>query len=142
MTAHKAQGMTINSAYAIYEYDRTTHDMLYVALTRTSKEEYVNICDIKTNRPRTGYIYRYYYNTKPYEGCTTNRETRKEDDKTNVTYKFGRAMQEIGYDNFEFEILDNIKPNDWNELCDIEQSYMIQYDSINNGWNTRLNKIV
>ena len=37
MTVHKAQGMTINSDYAIYEYDRMKHDMLYVALTRTSK---------------------------------------------------------------------------------------------------------
>ena len=38
ITVHKAQGMTINKAYAIYEYDRMKHDMLYVALTRTSKE--------------------------------------------------------------------------------------------------------
>ena len=37
MTVHKAQGMTINKPYAIYEYDRMKHDMLYVALTRTSK---------------------------------------------------------------------------------------------------------
>ena len=37
MTVHKAQGMTINSDYAIYGYDRMKHDMLYVALTRTSK---------------------------------------------------------------------------------------------------------
>ena len=47
MTVHKTQGMTINKPYAIYEYDRMKHDMLYVALTRTSKEEYVNFCDIK-----------------------------------------------------------------------------------------------
>ena len=39
MTAHKVQGMTIDNAHAIYEYDRMKHDMLYVALTRTSKEE-------------------------------------------------------------------------------------------------------
>ena len=38
MTAHKAQGMTINKPYAIYEYNRMKHDMLHVALTRTSKE--------------------------------------------------------------------------------------------------------
>ena len=38
MTVHKAQGMTIHKSYAIYEYDRMKHDMLYVALTRTSKE--------------------------------------------------------------------------------------------------------
>ena len=114
--------------------------MLYVALTRTSKEEYVNFCDIEINRPRTGYIYKHYYNNKSYIGCTTNIEKRKEDHKTNVTYKFGRVIQEIGYDNFEFEILDKINSNDWNELYDIEQNYMIQHDSINNGWNTRINK--
>ena len=38
MTVQKAQGMTINSAYAMYEYDKMKHDMLYVALTRTSNE--------------------------------------------------------------------------------------------------------
>ena len=37
MTVHKAQGMTINNDYAIYEYDRMKHDMLYVALTKISK---------------------------------------------------------------------------------------------------------
>ena len=47
MTVHKAQGMTINNDYAIYEYDSMKHDMLYAALTRTSKEEYDNFCDIK-----------------------------------------------------------------------------------------------
>ena len=62
MTIHKAQGMTISNAYAIYEYDRMKHNMLYVALTRTSKEEYINFCGTKLNRQRTGYIYRYSYN--------------------------------------------------------------------------------
>ena len=108
ITVHKAQGMTIDKPYSIYEYDKMKHDMLYVALTRTSKEEHVNFCDIKINRPRTGYIYRCSYNNKSNIGCTTNIEKRKGDHKTNVTYKFGRAIQEIGYDSFEFEILDQI----------------------------------
>ena len=116
MTVHKAQGITMNSDYAIYEYDRMKHDIMYVALTRTPKEEYINLCDIKINRPRTGYIYRYSYNNKSYIGCTTDIEKRKEDHETNAAYKFGRAIQEFGYDNFEFEILDEIKFNDWNEL--------------------------
>ena len=38
MTVHKAQGATINRPYSIYEYKRMRHDMLYVALTRTSKQ--------------------------------------------------------------------------------------------------------
>ena len=71
MAVHKAQGMTINSDYAIYEYDRMKHDMLYVALTRTPNEEYANLCGIKIHRPSTD--------------------------------KFGRAIQELGYNNFEFK---------------------------------------
>ena len=77
ITVHKAQGMTIDKPYAIYEYDQMKHDMLYVALTRTSKEQYVNFRDIKINRPRTGYIYRYSYNNTSYIGCTTNIEKEK-----------------------------------------------------------------
>ena len=38
ITCHKAQGMTINQPYGIYEYKRMKHDMLYVCLTRTSKQ--------------------------------------------------------------------------------------------------------
>ena len=37
ITVHKTQCVTTNSDYAIYEYDRMKHDMLYVALTRTTK---------------------------------------------------------------------------------------------------------
>ena len=76
-TVHKAQGMTTDKPYSIYEYGKMKHDMLYVALTRTSKEEYANFCNTKMNRPRTGYIYRYSYNNKPYIGCTTNIEKIK-----------------------------------------------------------------
>ena len=38
ITCHKAQGMTFNQPYSIYEYKRMKHDMLYVCLTRTSKQ--------------------------------------------------------------------------------------------------------
>ena len=68
------------------------------------------------------------------------KEKRKEDHKTNETYKLGRAIKNIGYDKFEFEVLEKIKFSDWNAIYDIEQHYMIQYDSINSGWNTRINK--
>ena len=37
MPVHKAQGMAINWPYSIYEYNRMQHDMLYVALAKTSK---------------------------------------------------------------------------------------------------------
>ena len=42
----------------------------------------------------------------------------------------------------KFEILDNIKFSDWNEMYDIEDEYIIKFDSIKkDGWNTRINKI-
>ena len=69
---HKAQGMTINQPYSIYEYNIMKHDMLYVCLTGTSKQEYVNFCDIECYTPYTGYIYRYAYNNIYHIGCTTD----------------------------------------------------------------------
>ena len=81
ITVHKAQGMTINKPYSIYEYKRMKHYMFYVCLTRTSKQEYVSFCDIQCLKPYTGYIYRYSYNNVSYIGCTTDIEKRKEEHK-------------------------------------------------------------
>ena len=140
MTVHKAQGMTINRPYSIYEYKRMQHDMLYVALTRTSKEEYVNFCEIDLLKPYVGYIYRYSHNGKSYIGSTVNIKRRKEDHKTNTTNKFGRAIQRYGYKQFKFEIIDTIQFSDTSELHGLENQYIIKYDSINNGYNWRQNE--
>eukprot|EP00971_Amphidinium_carterae_P038987 766372-Amphidinium_carterae.1 len=58
--------MTVHEAYSIFEYKRMKHDMLYVALTRTSKKEYVNVCKKEIYKPYVGYIYRYSYNDMSY----------------------------------------------------------------------------
>ena len=139
ITVHKSQGMTINKPYSIYEYRRMKHDMLYVCLTRTSKQEYVNFCDIECLKPYTGYIYRYSFNGISYIGCTTDINKRKEEHNNNKTNKFGRAIKQYGYDNFKFEILETVKFSEMQELFDIEDMYIIKYDSIKNGFNTRRN---
>ena len=139
MTAHKARGMTINKPYIIYEYNRMQHDMLYVALTRTSKKEYVNFCDVNLLKPYVGYIYRYSYNGRSYIGSTVNIKKRKEDHQSNTTNKFGRAIQKYGYQQFKFEILEKLAFSDLSELHDLENQYIIKYDSINNGYNWRQN---
>ena len=60
ITCHKAQGITINQPYSIYEYKRMKHDVTCLLnLVRTSKQEYVNFCDIECHKPYTGYIYIY-----------------------------------------------------------------------------------
>jgi len=142
MTVHKAQGATINIPYSIYEYKRMRHDMLYVALTRTSKQEFVNFCDIALLKPYVGYIYKFAYNGKSYIGSTIDIKKRKEEHKTNTTNKFGRAIQKYGYKQFKFEILETVQFSERTELYDLENQYIIKYDSISNGFNTRRNEKV
>ena len=106
IAVHTCQGMTINQPYSMYEYKKMKHDMLYVCLTRTSKQEYIIFCDIECHKPYTGYIYKYSHNNVPYIGCTIDIGKRKEEHKNNNnTNTVGRALKQYGYDNFQFEIL-------------------------------------
>ena len=91
-------------------------------------------------RPYVGYIYRYSYNGKSYIGSTTNLKHRKEEHKTNLTNKFGKAIKQIGCNNFKFDVIDTLHFNDRNDLFDLENQYIIKYDSISNGWNWRKTK--
>jgi group I intron endonuclease len=79
------------------------------------------------------------YNGKSYIGSTIDIKTRKEEHKTNTTNKFGRAIQKYGYKQFKFEILETLQFSERTELYDLENQYIIKYDSINNGFNTRRN---
>ncbi len=142
ITVHKSQGITLNKSYSIYEHTKMASDMLYVALTRTSKQEYVNFCDITYYKPYTGYIYKYSYNNKSYVGCTNNVKKRQEEHKLNIRglrTKFQRVLNEIGYDNFKFEILETIQYGEMSELFAREQYWILKCDSIRNGYNSRCN---
>ena len=141
ITVHKAQGMTITRPYSIYEYEKMRHDMLYVSLTRTSAKEHVNFCKVTVLKPYTGYIYRYSFNGKSYIGSTRKpiKERQEEHRNCNKTYKFGRALKEHGYDNFQFEILETVRFGEASELHDLENDYIAKYDAIGNGFNTRRN---
>ena len=65
---------------------------------------------------------------------------RKEAHKTNNTNKFGRAIKQYGYARFKFEILEKFSYSDRTELYDLENQYIIKYDSVNNGFNWRKNE--
>ena len=60
--------------------------------------------------------------------------------ETNITNKFGRAIQQHGYHSFTFEILEEIRFAERQELYDLEDVYITKYDSINNGFNARRNE--
>ena len=59
--------------------------------------------------------------------------------ETNTTNKFGRAVLNIGLNNFEFEVLETVNYYDRADLYEIENNYIIKYDSVNNGFNSRRN---
>ena len=114
--------------------------MLYVALTTKSKKEFANFCDIEVLKPYVGFVNRYTHNGRSYIGSTTDVKKRREEHKTNRTNKFGRAIQQYGYNSFSFEVLEKVKFRERQELYDWEDEYIAQYDSINTGLNSRRNE--
>ncbi len=42
-TTHSCQGMTINEPYTIHDFDRMHKKLKYVALSRATKKEHINI---------------------------------------------------------------------------------------------------
>ena len=139
LTVHKAQGMTINKPYSIYEHRKMRSDMLYVCLTRTKQKEFVNFCEISLYKPYIGYIYKYSFMGKSYIGSTNDIKKRQTEHETNSTYKFGKAILKIGLDKFTFDILETVNYYDRADLYEIENNYIIKYDSIHNGFNSRRN---
>jgi ATP-dependent exoDNAse (exonuclease V) alpha subunit len=43
ITTHKSQGMSINGPYTIHEFEKYSPEMRYVALSRSTKLEYINV---------------------------------------------------------------------------------------------------
>ena len=100
---------------------------------------FLNFCDIEVLKPYVGFIYRYTRNGRSYIGSSNDVKKRREEHKTNRTNKFGRAVQQHGYHSFTFEILEEIRFGEKQELYDLEDVYITQYGSINNGINARRN---
>ena len=113
--------------------------MLYVCLTRTKQKEFVNFCEISLYKPYVGYIYKYSFMGKSYIGSTNDINKRQTEHETNSTYKFGKAILKIGLDKFTFDILETVNYYDRADLYEIENNYIIKYDSIHNGFNSRRN---
>ena len=139
LTVHKAQGMTINKPYIIYEHNKMRSDMLYVCLTRTKQKEFVNFCEISLYKPYVGYIYKYSFMGKSYIGSTNDIKKRQTEHETNSTYKFGKAILKIGLDKFTFDISETVNYYDRADLYEIGNNYIIKYDPVNNGFNNRRN---
>jgi hypothetical protein len=52
--------------------------------------------------------------------------------------KLERAFKSLGKDNFDVELVERFKFNYKNELLKKESEYIILYDTIDNGYNSRM----
>ena len=144
LTVHKAQGMSIDRPYTIYEHEKMIekgyHDMLYVCLTRTRKQEYVNFGDISILKPYQGSIYRVSLNDKSYIGSAKDVKARWAEHKEGKgNSKFIRSLKDHGNKAFKWEVLETISYSDVNDLYRLEDSYIDMFNSIKCGFNTRYN---
>ncbi len=142
ITTHKVQGMTIDRPFTIYQKEVMNSSMLYVSLTRTTQMSLVNFADYDGKPQYEGVLYKYTLigTERHYIGSTTNIKKRDEEHRQRKKTEFDRALDEYGYDNFKFEILEKLEFNCRKNLFDKEDYYINLYDSINSGFNSRKNQ--
>ena len=112
-------------------------------MTRATKKEHVNFCKIDNYKPHTGYIYSYEYNGRYYVGSTNNLLKRKQEHEEGIKAgytKFQKAIKEYGFNNFKYKVEETIKYSNIRELWRLEDDYITKYNSIENGFNIRMNK--
>lgn len=80
-------------------------------------------------------------NNKRYIGISQDYKNRKRahewamKNNKHRNIKLQRAVNKYGYDNFKFEILEEIETDDRIEALTLENKYIIKYDTYKNGYN-------
>ena len=140
ITVHCSQGDTIKEPYSIYEWQRFNKKLMYVAMSRATMKSHVNFCDTdyKLNE---GFIYKITnkMTNKIYIGSTkTSIEQRYQEHLTaKDTSSLHKDIQELGPENFDIELVEKIEYIDDETLLIAETTYIMAYDSINSGYNTK-----
>jgi hypothetical protein len=141
ITVHKSQGSTFDFEFTIYDYKfkKFHKKLLYTAMTRATKKSNINFCN-RTYKTETGYIYKITNEetNKIYIGSTTTslEQRFEEHKKSNDNSPLHKAMKE--YEKWKIELIEEIEYIDTEELFIAEACQMIKYDSIKNGYNTKL----
>ena len=114
--------------------------MMYVAISRATKRSLINFCDTdyKLNE---GFIYKIInkMTNKIYIGSTkTSIEQRYQEHLTaKDTSSLHRDIQELGPENFNIDLVEKSGYIDDETLLIAETTYIMAYDSINNGYNLK-----
>ena len=138
ITTHCAQGSTFNFDYSIYEWQYFTREKMYVAISRATKRSLINFCETEY---KLNYIYKItnLSTNKIYIGSTkTSVEQRFQEHLTaKDELPLHRDIQELGPENFNIELVEKVQYIDEETLLIAETTYIMAYDSIANGYNTK-----
>jgi hypothetical protein len=138
ITTHVSQGSTYDFPYSIYEYQYFDQALLYTSMSRSTKKSYINLIDYKP-QVSIGYIYKITdANGKKYIGSTIDYKKRwKQHKEAGEDMPLHRAIKDQGIENFNFEVIKTVEYIDSQQLLIYESCCMDEYDSINNGYNTK-----
>lgn len=135
-TVHSAQGQTFNFEYTIYEYNCMSTNVLYTALSRTTKREFINLVGMEV-RDSVVYCYVDKSNNKRYIGSTVDWEQRqKQHLESTATDDFHKVLRKQGIEGFDVFIIHQGMMNEL-ELVGREQYYINKYNTIEQGYNTK-----
>ncbi len=141
ITVHKAQGSTFDFPFSIYDYNFKGFDkkLLYTAMSRSTKKEYVNFC-FRTYSTKKGFVYKITNEDtdKIYIGSTTTslEQRFKEHKESNDGSPLHSDMKI--YNKWKIELVKEINFVDLQQLLISETCYIISHNSIENGYNTKL----
>lgn len=138
VTTHVSQGSTYDFPYSIYEYQYFDQPLLYTSMSRSTKKSYINLMNYKPE-VSIGYIYKITDgNNKVYIGSTIDYKKRwKQHEEAGEDMPLHRAIKTQGIENFSFEVIKTIEYIDSEQLLIYESCCMDEYDSIDNGFNTK-----
>ena len=68
------------------------------------------------------------------------RKASHQDGTKSGNTKFKNAINQYGFNSFVYKVIETIKYSNIKELWGLEDTYIIKYDSSNNGSNSRFNK--
>lgn len=110
-----------------------------IPVTKRAYRHQQNICSYDADRPYRIYCYTNQITGLKYIGCTKYRFESQRAGKNGLHYigmcsKFGEAIQQFGWDNFKYEILENHLTKDQSE--DREKYWISELNTLwPNGYN-------
>ncbi len=136
-TVHCAQGQTYDFEFTIYEYNVMSSNILYTALSRTTKKSNINLV-FKEVPKSFVYCFINLTNNKYYVGSTIDLNGRYQQHiESDETDKFHKALRDEGLENFQFVKLFEGYLNEKSLLIK-EQEFISKYNSIEQGYNSKL----